>query len=126
MKQPTPTDQENADLLANTIHALQGGLTALPLSAAMENTEVWQQQFLQSGQPELQNIAREFGNLQSMLSSGKLDGPSIGRCLSMLGAQTSELMRSAPEERKLGLNQLSTLLLRIGGDLEADNNGKKK
>ncbi|KAA9332099.1 hypothetical protein F0P96_11465 [Hymenobacter busanensis] len=125
MQHPSPTDTASADLLAKTIHALQGGLTSIPLSDAMETTEIWQQQFLQSGQPELQNIAREFGNLQELLSSGILDGPIIGRSLSMLGAQTSELMRTAPEERKMGLNQLSTLLLRIGGELEADNNGRK-
>ncbi|WP_400192200.1 hypothetical protein [Hymenobacter sp. B81] len=124
MQPSSPADQANIDLLANTIHALQNGLTSLPLSAAMDTTEAWQQQFLLSGQPELQNIAREIGNLQSLLTSGVLDGPIIGRSLSMLGAQTSELMKTAPEERKLGLNQLSTLLLRLGGELEADNNGR--
>ncbi|UYZ57613.1 hypothetical protein [Hymenobacter latericus] len=119
-----PQSDQNADLLADTIHALQSGLTAVPLSEAMTNTEAWQQQFLQSGQPELQNIAREIGNLQSILSSGQLDGPAIGRSLGMLGAQVTEIMPNAPEERKVGLSQLSTLLLRLGGELEADNNGR--
>ncbi|GAB2957196.1 hypothetical protein GCM10027048_24570 [Hymenobacter coalescens] len=119
-----PNDTANADLLADTIHALQSGLTAVPLSQAMDTTEAWQQQFLQSGTPEYQNIAREIGNLQSLLSSGKLDGPTIGRSLGMLGAQILDVLPQAPEERKLGLSQLSTLLLRIGGELEADNNGR--
>lgn len=121
----SPASDPNADLLANTIHALQSGLTAVPLTQAMDNTEAWQQQFLQSGQPELQNIAREIGNLQSILSSGTLDGPTIGRSLGMLGAQVTEVMHHAPDERKVGLSQLSTLLLRIGGELELDNNGQK-
>jgi hypothetical protein len=124
MATPTPNDTATADLLADTIHALQSGLTAVPLSQAMDTTEAWQQQFLQSGIPEYQNIAREIGNLQSLLSSGQLDGPAIGRSLGMLGAQIVDVMGQAPEERKVGLSQLSTLLLRIGGELEADNNGK--
>jgi hypothetical protein len=90
----------------------------------MDTTEGWQQQFLQSGEPALQNIAREIGNLQSILSSGTLDGPAIGRSLSMLGAQVTEVLPHAPNERKAGLSQLSTLLLRLGGELEADNNGQ--
>ena len=125
MANPAPNDAATADLLADTIHALQSGLTAVPLSQAMSTTETWQQQFLQSGTPEFQNIAREIGNLQSLLSSGELDGPAIGRSLGMLGAQVSEVMSQAPEERRIGLSQLSTLLLRIGGELEADDNGRK-
>ncbi|OON65394.1 hypothetical protein [Hymenobacter sp. CRA2] len=117
-------DTANADLLADTIHALQSGLTSVPLSEVMSNTEAWQQQFLQSGIPDFQNIAREIGNLQSLLSSGKLDGPAIGRSLGMLGAQIVDVMPQAPEERRVGLSQLSTLLLRLGGELEADNNGR--
>lgn len=115
----------NADLLAATVHALQSGLTSLPLTQVMDNTETWQQQFLQSGIPELQDIAREIGNLQSLLTSQPMDGPSIGRSLGMLGAQVSGILPHAPEERKLGLSQLSTLLLRLGGELEDDNNGRQ-
>ncbi|RTQ50820.1 hypothetical protein EJV47_09370 [Hymenobacter gummosus] len=114
----------DADLLADTIHALQSGLTSLPLSQVMDTTEAWQQQFLQSGIPELQNIAREIGNFQSLLTSQPMDGPSIGRSLGMMGAQISDLLPHAPEDRKLGLSQLSTLLLRLGGELEDDNNGR--
>ena len=117
-------DPTNADLLADTIHALQSGLTSLPLSQVMDTTEAWQQQFLQSGIPELQDVAREIGNLQSLLTSQPMDGAAIGRCLGMMGAQISGIMPHAPEERKLGLSQLSTLLLRLGGELEDDNNGR--
>ncbi|TYZ06902.1 hypothetical protein FY528_16650 [Hymenobacter lutimineralis] len=114
----------SADMLASTIHALQAGLTQVPLSAAMDATEAWQQQFLQSGQPELQDIAREIGNLQSLLTEKPLNGPAIGRSLSLLGSQVSQQTAAAPAERQLGLSQLSTLLLRLGGELETDNNGQ--
>ena len=50
------------DLLHATLSGLQNGLTSLPLGSAMDNTETWQQQFLQSGLPEFQDIAREMGN----------------------------------------------------------------
>ncbi|RZK28869.1 MAG: hypothetical protein EOO63_10280 [Hymenobacter sp.] len=60
------------DLLHATLSGLQNGLTSLPLGSAMDNTETWQQQFLHSGQPEFQDIAREMGNLQSLLTSGSL------------------------------------------------------
>ena len=61
-----------SDHLLATVSALRNGLTSLPLGSAMDNTETWQQQFLQSGQPGLQDIAREIGNLQSLLSGGAL------------------------------------------------------
>lgn len=114
----------DADLLATTIHTLQSGLTAAPLSQIMDNTEAWQQQFLQSGIPELQDVAREIGNLQSLLTTKPLNGPSLGRSMGMLGAQISDLLPHAPEDRKTGLSQLSTLLLRLGGELETDNDGR--
>ena len=42
-----------SDHLLATISALKNGLTSLPLGSAMDNTETWQQQFLQSGLPGL-------------------------------------------------------------------------
>lgn len=109
-----------SDLLNATTHSLSNGLTGIPISAAMDNTETWQQHLLQSGEPALQDIGRELGNLQSLLSSGVagLDGQALGRSLSMLGAQTAEVVRTAPEEVRSGLSSLSDLLLKAGGQLE--------
>ena len=84
------------DLLNATVHSLKNGLTGIPVSAAIDNTETWQQQLLQSGEPALQDIGRGIGNLQSLLSSGSLDGGAIGRSLSMLGAQTNQAAATAP------------------------------
>ena len=85
------------DHLNATVSALKNGLTSLPLGSAMDNTETWQQIFLQSGEPGLQDIAREIGNLQSLLTSGALSATAIGNSLSMLGDQTSQV--SSPAER---------------------------
>ncbi|MBC6697610.1 hypothetical protein [Hymenobacter sp. BT190] len=107
------------DLLNATIHSLKNGLTGIPISAAIDNTETWQQQLLQSGEPALQDIGREIGNLQSLLSSGSLNAAAIGRSLSMLGAQTNQAAANASADTQAGLRDLGDLLLQAGGKLEA-------
>ena len=108
-----------SDHLLATISALKNGLTSLPLGSAMDNTETWQQQCLQSGQPGLQDVAREIGNLQSLLTSGALSARAIGNSLSMLGDQTSEASAQASPDLKKPLLELADLLRRHGGDLLA-------
>jgi len=115
-----PSDHLNA-----TVAALKNGLTSLPLGSAMDNTETWQQQFLQSGQPDLQNIARELGNLQSMLTSGTLSPSAIGRSLHMLGDQTSQVSATAPDEVRKSLIELADLLRRHGTELQAHADKKQ-
>ena len=114
------------DHLTATLHALQNGVTGIPLSAAMDNTETWQQQLWQSGDVELQHIAREFGNLQSLLTSERLDGAAIARSLSMLGDQTSQASASAPAELKSDLIKLADTLRRAGDDMAVAAAAKKK
>lgn len=110
---PSP-DQLNA-----TISALKNGLTSLPLGSAIDNAETWQQLFLQSGEPGLQDIGREIGNLQSQLTSGVLSAKGIGDSLTMLGNQTSQVSAQAPAELKKPLTELADLLRRHGSDLLA-------
>ena len=105
------------DMLQATLAGLQNGLTSLPLGSAMDNTETWQQQFLQSGQPEFQDIAREMGNLQSLLTSGSLSATAIGNSLNMLGDQTSQISQQAPADIKPDLLKLADTLRRHGHDL---------
>jgi len=107
------------DLLHATLSGLQNGLTSLPLGSAMDNTETWQQQFLQSGLPELQDIAREMGNLQSLLTSGSLSATAIGNSLNMLGDQTSQLSQTAAADLKADLLKLADTLRRHGHELLA-------
>ncbi|HEX8506951.1 MAG TPA: hypothetical protein VF630_16420 [Hymenobacter sp.] len=114
------------DHLHATVSALKNGLTSLPLGSAMDNTETWQQQFLQSGEPGLQDIAREIGNLQSLLTSGALSARAIGNSLTILGAQTSQVSLQAPDEAKKPLQELADLLRRHGSDLLAHADKSKK
>ena len=115
-----------SDHLLATISALKNGLTSLPLGSAMDNTETWQQQFLQSGEPGLQDIAREIGNLQSMLTSGTLGATAIGNSLTMLGDQTSQASAQAPADLKKPLTELADLLRKHGADLLAHAARKAK
>jgi ribosomal 50S subunit-associated protein YjgA (DUF615 family) len=107
------------DLLNATIHALRSGLTSIPISAALDNTETWQQKLLQSGDPALQDVGREMGNLQSLLSSGFLNAEAIGNSLSILGSQTNQAALHADEELKASLRDLGDLLLQTSAKLTA-------
>lgn len=116
------------DLFAATSHALQNGLTNIPISSAMDNTETWQQQLLQSGQPGLQDIGREIGNLQSLLTSGSLNPQDIGQSLSLLSSQTLQAANTTDDtELKGNLRNLGDSLLRASTQLlEAAQSKSKK
>ena len=116
----------SSDHLLATVSALKNGLTSLPMGSAMDNTETWQQQFLQSGESGLQDIAREIGNLQSLLTSGALSATAIGNSLTMLGDQTSQASGDAPADLKKPLVELADLLRRHGSDLLAHAAKSKK
>ncbi|SFQ58558.1 hypothetical protein [Hymenobacter arizonensis] len=107
------------DHLHATVSALKNGLTSLPLGSAIDNVETWQQQFMQSGEPGLQDIGRELGNLQSILTSGALGATDIGNTLSILGNQVAQASAQAPDEAKKPLTELADLLRRHGSDLLA-------
>ncbi|WP_303312612.1 hypothetical protein [Hymenobacter sp. BT730] len=114
------TPEAGAAQLTATLKALQEGLTSLPLSTAHTNIDDWQNLLEQSGIPALQDVVRELGNLQSLLSSGDLNQNTvaIGRSLSMLGAQTTQAAATATPETRSDLTRLADMLLRAGGDLE--------
>lgn len=115
-----------SDHLLATVSALKNGLTSLPLGSAMDNTETWQQQFLQSGDPGLQDIAREIGNLQSLLTSGVLSPRAIGNSLTILASQTGQIGLKAEDDTKKPLQELSDLLRRHATDLLAHADKTKK
>ena len=107
------------DHLLATVSALKNGLTSLPLGSAMDNAETWQQQLLQSGEPALQDVARELGKLQSMLSDGELAPAAIGRSLAILGDQTGQAAATASAECRKPLTELADLLRRHAAELQA-------
>ena len=114
------TNNADAQRLTDTLQSLQGGLTSIPLSSANITIDQWQEVLQQSGIPALQDIDRELGNLQSLLSVGSagLDAQAIGRSLSMLGSQTSQVAVTAAPELRASLTPLADFLLKAGGKLE--------
>jgi len=115
-----PAPESSDRHLTHTIQALQNGLTGLPLSTALTHVDQWYQLLIDSGIPGFQDIARELGNLQSLISakSDIFDGKSIGRSLSMLGAQTIQAADNAGDALQADLSTLGDLLIKAGGELE--------
>jgi hypothetical protein len=114
------TPKAGAAQLTETLHALHSGLTGLPLRTAHTHIDNWQNLLEQSGIPALQDVVRELGNLQSLLSSENhtLNSVAIGRSLSMLGVQTTQAAATASPETRQDLTRLADMLLKAGGDLE--------
>jgi len=115
-------DQQNvsgAVHLAQTVQILQRGLTSIPLSDAILNIDTWFDQLQRSGIPELQNVARELGNLQSLLSAGDagLNAAAISASLNLLGSQATELAVHADPDAQAELRSLGDLLLQAGASL---------
>jgi len=93
----------------------------MPVSMALTHIDKWYQLLIDSGIPAFQDIARELGNLQSLISAELdiFDGKSIGSSLSMLGAQTIQAADNVDETLKADLSKLGDLLIKFGGDLES-------
>ncbi|UOR04108.1 hypothetical protein MUN82_14280 [Hymenobacter aerilatus] len=115
-----PSAHSSDILLTHTIQALLQGPTGMPVSTALTHIDQWYQLLLDSGIPAFQDIARELGNLQSLISTDlkAFDGKSIGSSLSMLGAQTIQAADQVEDVLKADLSKLGDLLIKFGGDLE--------
>ncbi|MBC6612720.1 hypothetical protein H8B15_17490 [Hymenobacter sp. BT507] len=115
-----PSTHSSDVLLTHTIQALLQGPTGMPISTALTHIDQWYQLLIDSGIPAFQDIARELGNLQSLISAelDLFDGKSIGSSLSMLGAQTIQAADKVEDALKADLSKLGDLLIKFGGDLE--------
>lgn len=115
-----PSPEFGDKQLAHTVEALRNGLTSIPISTALTHIDKWYQLLIDSGIPAFQDIARELGNLQSLISAKEdiFDGKSIGRSLSMLGAQTIQAADKVDPLLQADLSTLGDLLIKAGGELE--------
>lgn len=102
-------DIQTADLNA-TIAALQGDLTAIPLSDAIALIDSWQQQ-LQGN-----DIAEDLGELKQAIQSG--DTATIAEILSDLGEDTSEAAADTTGDVAVKVEQLGELLSQAGAALQ--------
>jgi hypothetical protein len=110
------TGDAEAELDA-TIQAAEGGLTNLPVSAAVSNIEGWENRLRAAGDPSLQPIADNLASLRQELQSPSIDGAAVGRLLNQLGQQTTEAAAGADPAVSQRLNRLGTLLSQAGTQL---------
>jgi hypothetical protein len=104
------------DLIKNedfdsTTSALREGVRGLAIERAVSEVDGWQKRLEASGDPGLQPIADNLGELKELLTAETLDAGAIGRLLVDLGDQTQAVAVSgtaSPVADRLQL--LSTIL----------------
>ena len=95
----------------STTSALREGVRGLAIERAMSEVDGWQKRLEASGDPGLQPIADNLGELKELLTAETLDAGATGRLLVDLGDQTQAVAVSGtatPVADRLQL--LSTLL----------------
>ena len=104
--------QSAAPTVLDTITTLEGGLTNIPLEAAVANIEGWQSTLGASNETTLQNLGVQLGELSEALQAETIDGEEVSRLLVSLGEGTSAVAAGDEELARLG-----TLLSEAGGSL---------
>jgi hypothetical protein len=111
---------QNAPTLEETIAALEGGITNIPLDAAIANIEGWEEQLSGSEDPAVQSIADQLGQLREALSAEMIDGAEVGALLTSLGVETAAVGQEVGEDQ---LVELGNLLSEAGAMLTGDDMG---
>ena len=106
--------QSDAPTVEGTISALKGGLTSLPVDAAVANIEGWQNTLEGSDDPVVQGIVTKLGQLSTALQADTIQDAKISNLLTGLGADTLATAKSAGNDQ---LTQLGNLLLNAGTSL---------
>ena len=104
--------QSDVPTVDGTIAALQGGLTAVPLDAAVANIEGWEAQLSGSPDSTLQTIAIQLGELKEALQADTINGTAVGQLLRSLGEGTVEAASGNAQ-----LTDLGNLLVEAGTGL---------
>ena len=104
-----------ADEVNATIDDLEGGLTLLSRSKAVNRIDDWRRILDESDRDDLREIADGLGELKSRLLGPDLDANAIGETLARLGKQTTAASQhAAREEVGKAVGRLGTLLLHAG------------
>lgn len=103
----TPTVEE-------TNAALEGGVTNIPLDAALANIEGWQTTLEASDDTALQAIGAQLGELATALQADTIDGQEVSGLLSSLGESTTAAAEGADDDQ---LANLGALLTQTGSSL---------
>ena len=105
MSNDTPT-------VDGTVSALEGGVTSLPLGAAVANIEGWQTKLEGSDDPAVQALSAQLGELSAALQTQPIDPAEVGRLLTSLGEGTASVAGGDAQ-----LTSLGNLLKRAGSSL---------
>lgn len=111
-----PDDAPEVDV-PGTIAALQGGLTAIPAAAAVDNINGWIAKLEGAGFDGAEEITDNLEELRDELESDEIDGAEVGGLLTRLGELTSAAALGASSSSQDGLNQLAELLSGAGASL---------
>ena len=107
--------------LDSTTAALREGAPSVPLDQAISEVDGWQNKLSDSGDPGLQPIADNLGELKGLLLAETIDVEAVGRILVELGERTQGVAVSgsaSPVADRLQL--LSTMLTADGRNLLED------
>lgn len=100
-----------------TISALNGGITNLAPSAALDNINGWITQL--DGMDGADDIVENLRELRETLGDTPLDGEYIGEILSELGEETTEIAGTVTGAQQDGLMRLGELLSSAGASLDS-------
>lgn len=95
-----------------TVSALEGGVTSLPLEAALANIESWQTKLQGSDDPDVQALSAQLGELSAALQTQPIDPAEVGRLMTSLGEGTSSVAGGDSQ-----LSSLGNLLKQAGSSL---------
>ncbi len=105
MSNDTPT-------VEGTVSALEGGVTSLPLDAALTNIQGWQSTLSGSDDPAVQTLSSQLGELATALQADSIDAAEISRLMTNLGEGTTAVAGGDAQ-----LESLGNLLQQAGGSL---------
>lgn len=119
MEEPAPMPEPAAPApgtvdVAGTISALQGGITALPMNAAIDNINGWITQLQGADFDGSDEIVEELMELRDELQESPIDGAEVAESLTELGRMTGEAATAAGNTE---LQQLADLLSGAGNQL---------
>ena len=106
--------QSAAPSVEETVAALEGGVTNIPLEAALANIQGWQTTLEASDDTALQELGTLLGDLAAELQAETINPAEIGNLLTSLGEGTSLAAESAGDEQ---LASLGALLTQTAGSL---------
>lgn len=119
-----PNETEAAEVAA-TIDDIERGLTALPLSKAINRIDDWKRKIEATERADLLPIAAALGELHQSLTGESIDGIRIGAILVRLGEQTEAAANDVSPattgdtnvDLSNNLKRLGSLLRHAGGAL---------